>query len=445
MHIDQIATVTVHGAGERMDLSLRPINERSALEYTIEGRNLRDTAFQLISTLLNAVATLELNSVPVGAQVWLNDELVGETPYTSELPIGVYRMQVILDGYETHDEILELRPEQQRRHDLVLTRTYSTLTVVTITPEATLTIDRELHPELMTSITLEPGTHEVFMEAPGYESETVEIVLETGTDERLRLDLRESEDTIRTRQINFIYDRPLYIQGGLSVSGTRASLEGATGEIDGTPYRINCPQEIDTGNCDSTGVAQNWVGLEFEVGYAFRYVEVSLLSMSYAIARVGDSDGNGRIIQVSSSDDETEVGAGQLRSMNRFQLTPFGVGGRWVFDPNWSAIMRTNFNWYHDFFQIRNILASTSGEGEFSRNGWIWDFELGVRYHLNDTVFFSGQFNLSNDLTHDDSDALLGVSIGAGMTWEDILGVSDWFSFLDPRRIGHRAPEDETP
>ncbi len=40
MHIAQIATVTVHGAGERMDLSLRPINERSALEYSIEGRNL---------------------------------------------------------------------------------------------------------------------------------------------------------------------------------------------------------------------------------------------------------------------------------------------------------------------------------------------------------------------------------------------------------------------
>jgi hypothetical protein len=59
------------------------------------------------------VSTLQVQSQPNGAQVYVNGMLIGETPLAWELPLGKHEVRLALPDYYEWDAQVELTPEHK--------------------------------------------------------------------------------------------------------------------------------------------------------------------------------------------------------------------------------------------------------------------------------------------------------------------------------------------
>ena len=435
LRLDVIATARVFGDGERIELTVRGVNGGPARTLQFEGSTLRHTAFQVVTEFVGASAQLAVTSRPSAANVILDGAVVGQTPYQAQVAVGIYELVIDLEGYQPFEQTVELRPNESRLIDRDLDRMYAELVVQTMTPDATMQIDGASIGPPNASVHLMPGTHAIELAAPGYITETRQVTLDAGEDRRLRFDLRESPEAIRAREMGYIYDRPFFLRGGFRFAGNRSGFGTATGTIDGLGYETVCPR-TSTGDCSEPGIAVNLAGIEGQLGLSFKVLEISLIGLSYSAAQIGGAAGDGRTLTMWP-DDPIAAGrdemSGRVSSMSRFQLEPLHVGARVLFSAHWSVFAHAGVGWYHESFEVRDLWNAA---GDFSRNGWIWSADVGLRYHLNDTVFISGSFFLGDDFTYDDVDLSKGFDISVGITWEDVIGITDWFG-------GPSGPDDD--
>ena len=71
-----------------------------------------DIALTVEDLLNNRIGTLKLESVPEGAEVFINDEPSGSAPLVIALPRGFHSVMVRQSGYETHREQVEIKPRE---------------------------------------------------------------------------------------------------------------------------------------------------------------------------------------------------------------------------------------------------------------------------------------------------------------------------------------------
>jgi len=426
LRIDVVATVTAFGTGHRMTLTVRGVGGGPSRTLSFEGDTIRGTLFMVVTDFVGAAGELAVTSRPTGATVALDGLPVGETPYQAELSVGIYTLEIMLEGYRTWEETVEIRPNQTRLVDRDLTRSFAEVYVESITPNAVVRIDDQEPVAANSSVRVSPGDHVLSIEAPDYSAEVRRVTLSPGEDRRFRVDLEESPAAIRARQMGYIYERPFYIRGGLRFAGTRSGFGEASGSVGGTSLTVECPRSTD-GDCEPTGLPTNWVGLGGELGYSFEVFELSLVGFSYSISQIGGSSGGGRTLTLL--DGQGVEDTGRLDTVSRFQIDPLHVGARLLFNQNWSAFARGGVGWYTEMFEVENALGD---RGDFDRQGWNWSAELGIRYYLNDTIFISGSFFLGDDITYDDVDLTKGFDVSLGITWEDVIGISDWFGDDDP-------------
>lgn len=425
LRLDVIASVRVSGDGSDLILTVRGIDGGAGRTLQFHGDNIRDAAFQVVNEFVGASAHLAVASHPSGARVLLDGEELGVTPYQGEVAVGIYALTLDLAGYAPHTETVELRPNDSRLVDRNLDRMYAELVVETITPGARLRIDGEELGDANRPIRLPPGPHEVALDAPGYVTEVRTVDLDAGLDRRFRFDLRESAETIRRREMGYIYERPFFVEGGFRFAGTGSGFGEATGELGSHGFTVLCPR-TSTGDCAADTLPVNLVGLEGQVGVSFRTFELMLLGVSYSLAQVGGASGDGRTLTLLPDDPvaaERDELAARVTSVSRFQLEPAHVGARHLFNASWSIFGHAGVGWYTESFDVEGPGLT----GSFSRNGWVWNVDVGGRFHMNDTVYVAGAFELGGDLTYDDVDLTKGFSISIGMTWEDFIGVTDWF------------------
>ncbi len=439
LRLDIVANILVLGDGSRISLTLEGIGGGPSRTLEFSGSSFRHTAFQVVTEFVGASASLAVTSRPSNASVVLDGETVGQTPYQAQLAVGIYELSIQLDGYEAYEQTIELRPNETRLIDRDLARLYSDFTVESSTPGAILTIDGEPTDSVNRSFHLAPGPHDIRLEAPGYIAETRQVTLDAGTDRRFRFDLRESPEAIRAREIGYIYERPFYIRGGFRFAGTLSGFSEGEGTIQDVDYVVECPRSS-SGDCSQTGVAVNLAGLEGEIGLSFEILEIALMQVSYSAAQVGGTSGDGRTLTLQPVDAALDELAGRVTSVTRLQLEPLRVGGRYLFDPNWAVFGHFGVGWYHESFDVKDLFDS---RGDFDRNGWIWSADLGVRYHLNDTVFVSGAFFIGDDFTYEDVELTKGFNISVGVTWEDVIGITNWFGGDDDLGDDDAAPPTE--
>ena len=446
LRLDVIARARVFGDGERIQLTVRGVSGGPSRTLQFEGASIRHTAFQVVTEFVGASAQLAVTSRPSGANVILDEEVVGQTPYQSEVAAGIYELVIDLEGYQPFHQTVELRPNESRLIDRDLDRMYAELLVQTLTPDATMQIDGESIGPPNETVHLMPGAHEIRLEAPDHITETRQVSLEAGEDRRLRFDLRESPEAIRAREMGHIYDRPFFVRGGFRFAGNRSGFGEAPGTIDGVGYETVCPRMgpgASMGQCSASGIAVNFAGIEGELGLSFRIFEISLLAVSYSAAQIGGAAGDGRTLTLVADDPEAagqDELAGTVNSVSRFQLDPLHIGARVLFTEHWSVFANGGVGWYHESFVIRDPY---NDQGDFSRKGWVWSADIGLRYHLNDTVFISGAFFVGDDFTYDDVDLSKGFNISVGVTWEDVIGVTGWFGGSDDSGDDEAAPPEE--
>ncbi|HEY7700622.1 MAG TPA: PEGA domain-containing protein, partial [Vicinamibacteria bacterium] len=125
--------------------------------------------------------TLDIRSDVAGADVFLNGERVGTTPYkASGLAPGKYSVKVEKEGYAPFEKRVDLGPKQQVVR-AKLASASATLRVESNVTGAKVSFDGEARGTTPLELSnVSPGRHELVVSAEGYESRTETLEVESG-------------------------------------------------------------------------------------------------------------------------------------------------------------------------------------------------------------------------------------------------------------------------
>lgn len=83
----------------------------------------KENTTQAISmSLTRQTGTLAVTSEPTGAEVLIDGERQGQTPYEATLPTGEYAVEVVLPGYETGERTVTVQAQTEERVGVMLQR-----------------------------------------------------------------------------------------------------------------------------------------------------------------------------------------------------------------------------------------------------------------------------------------------------------------------------------
>mgnify|MGYP005844632863 CR=1 FL=1 len=142
------------------------------------------------TTAPTGAAILNIETTPKGAEVFLNDQRLGTTPFQSdELPAGEHRLRIESRYYEPWEQAVRLEKDVVERIEAELQRGTGRVTVITDPPGAEVWIDNQPRPEQtpLTISGLTAGEQQLEIRLDRYRTitHTVEIL----PDDTARLDL----------------------------------------------------------------------------------------------------------------------------------------------------------------------------------------------------------------------------------------------------------------
>lgn len=157
-----------------------------------------------------ALQWLVINSTPTGADLYVDDQAVNQTPYQRELPLGKHSYRLSHDMYLPTAGSILLKPDQKEVINSVLKPDFGKLNILT-SPEngAAVSIDGQPTGKI-TPCTLEQvksGEHTVTLRLNMYKTASEKITMQAGGDLKLPITLSPtfSEVTINTNPASDIY------------------------------------------------------------------------------------------------------------------------------------------------------------------------------------------------------------------------------------------------
>jgi hypothetical protein len=152
--------------------------------------------------------TIEIDGLPEGGQVYLNNQGVGIAPLQlRHLQPGRYWVKVKLEGYEDYEKIIEIPPSPNKVF-YFLQRVVPTTALLKVTSKpvgAYVYIDDRLLGASPQTIELEPGLHKLKVVMSGYPEYITDVVALKGEEINVEADL----ETLRTRFVNFVTPKEL--------------------------------------------------------------------------------------------------------------------------------------------------------------------------------------------------------------------------------------------
>lgn len=132
--------------------------------------------FLILQSCISNKGTLSVDSYPRGAEVYLNNEYIGNTPLTEKINIGKYSVEVKKEGYKNYSREVEIKRGKETIIIANLERKVGGISVKTEPTGATVYIDGKNYGLTPIEIyDLEVGKHEVLITKEGYKSIIKEI------------------------------------------------------------------------------------------------------------------------------------------------------------------------------------------------------------------------------------------------------------------------------
>ncbi|HUC07688.1 MAG TPA: PEGA domain-containing protein, partial [Solirubrobacterales bacterium] len=135
--------------------------------------------------------TVSLLSDPSGARVYLDEQRLGQTPYTGEVPPGAHKIMVELQGFVKQEREVTFR----EGHDVELSFSLAplpkdpALSIESVPAGATVTIDGKQRGVTPWLGSLEAGRHQVVLKKAGQREIASDFEMPEGRDMSLRLEL----------------------------------------------------------------------------------------------------------------------------------------------------------------------------------------------------------------------------------------------------------------
>jgi len=168
---------TLNPGTHRLTLSL-PGFQNKNVDLVIEDR----TPIKLEVDLMSASGTLNIETDPADAEVFINGISRGKTPTLIErIPEGSVNIEIKAEGYEPHARQVSLAAGEVQKINLAMKPLPGTIQIVSIPTGARIYINDEF--KSTTPFAFEkapPGTYRIRVERPGCEPNARDVVVEKG-------------------------------------------------------------------------------------------------------------------------------------------------------------------------------------------------------------------------------------------------------------------------
>ncbi|WP_328590980.1 PEGA domain-containing protein [Methanofollis fontis] len=187
----------------------------------------KDETEEVSFTLVQQLGTLQINSTPAGAAVYLNGTATGDLTNATlaDKPVGTYNVTVELDGYDPATEIVTLTKDETEDVSFTLVQQLGTLQINSTPSGAAVYLNGTATGDL-TNATLEDkpvGTYNVTVELDGYDPATEVVTLTKDETEDVSFTLVQQLGTL---QINSTPSgAAVYLNGTATGDLTNATLE----------------------------------------------------------------------------------------------------------------------------------------------------------------------------------------------------------------------------
>lgn len=195
----------------------------------IEGR---DVEQRLSVALTPAWGDITLSSVPAGADVYVDEEKVGQTPLTAPVLQGRHELRVHLSGYKVWQYSISVTAnEPQQLPEITLEPADAVALLESVPSRANVTVNGEFRGQTPLEVSLTPGEQSVIrVFKEGHKRASEKIVLQSGEKKSLRIVLQPE-----LAAIEITADPP---DAELSVDGAALGAAAQTLELPARPHRI---------------------------------------------------------------------------------------------------------------------------------------------------------------------------------------------------------------
>ncbi len=155
----------------------------------------------LVAMLTPNWAPVSLTSVPPGAQVSVDGEVVGVTPLEMQLTAGEREVEARLAGYNAwHDKVVVNANEPQQLPEVKLSLADGLVDLASNPSEASVSLDGQYRGRTPLRVRLTPERgHVITLTKPGYETATRELSVAADSGRRLQVDLAAQYGEIEVR------------------------------------------------------------------------------------------------------------------------------------------------------------------------------------------------------------------------------------------------------
>lgn len=369
-----------------------------------EGRNNQAAMSNIVAQLTGATGTLVVDSTPRGARVILNGEDVGATPLSRSVSVGAWDVELRLPGWGAPPQTIVVSPSSAGRVHFTLARNMASLTVRSGTPGAFVVIDGKDQYSLNDQIWLEPGLHEVSVQAPGYSPNTQTLEFVAGIDRELRSTLYISRAEQTRRKIATIQNRPVLVQAGLRYSGSRS--DWSTGRIrNGVDDGIRCV----VSDTDCARTRQSALGFDLEAIYSWKYLELQPLGLSVYGLMTPDS--------ARAQLEENSASTYLLDRANRVQFRLGHVGGHYFVNEYLEPYGRLGFTLGFDRLHLLDEVTAESLKAK--RTSFMMEARAGARVHFNELVYSYAEIGVGFEFVARHTKPAFELGAGIGVTLEN--------------------------
>jgi tRNA A-37 threonylcarbamoyl transferase component Bud32 len=140
-------------------------------------------------------ATVQVESTPPGAEIYINGEVKGKTPVPLQLPLGQHRLLLVLSGFQEREVQLELNEAKLYPVPVVLQPSAPSppkpgiLKVESTPPGAEVYVDGERRGTAPGKFETSPGSHHIRVVLPGYADYSTQVQLPAASEYPLKAEL----------------------------------------------------------------------------------------------------------------------------------------------------------------------------------------------------------------------------------------------------------------
>lgn len=362
--------------------------------------------------LFEATGTLTISTTPPGSTLFMDGKEIGESPLTSEVPVGLHEIRAEKAGYSQAQNSVKIVSGKSAQINLKLAARLGTLLVDSTPVLGEVFVDGEHKGSAGEPFQIPPGAHEIEIRAEGYKTRYMQALVEPEEKKIVALTLEPRRPTVNVKGLGEVETEAILSRRYFGRVGYRTnSLTTGLSKSAGTFERKNVTLEGLTLNGELQSGLQTDLGLHglhMETGYFWDKWGVSALGLTVT------SSGDTATGQIQRDGGPVSV---ELDNFSRVEFKPAQLMYRHPYK-NLIPMVQVGLGYANTSFQGKtpeNEIIS------FEQDGFFWNFSVEATYFLDTWWFAHASLGIHRDISHDDSDTQTFFGFGLGMTFEDPL------------------------